>query len=61
MIVGGSLKSIRIFESTKESERVIQLSHLYADAQSMALEESSSLPSLGYWGALVVLAALIER
>lgn len=44
IITGSSLRNVRILEGTLKEEKLIYLSHMQADIQGVAMEESPSLP-----------------
>lgn len=44
IITGSSLKNVRVLEGTLKENKIIYLSHMYADIQGIAMDESPALP-----------------
>lgn len=44
IITGSSLKNVRVLEGSLKENKIIYLSHMYADIQGIAMEESPALP-----------------
>ncbi|CAD8076937.1 unnamed protein product [Paramecium primaurelia] len=59
IITGSSLKNVRVLEGTLKENKIIYLSHMYADIQGIAMEESPALPQIGFLGISIVLGLTI--
>ncbi|CAD8085389.1 unnamed protein product [Paramecium sonneborni] len=59
IITGSSLKNVRVLEGTLKENKIIYLSHMYADIQGISMEESPALPQIGFLGISIVLGLTI--